>query len=720
MAPRKERPRVAIEDNVEAFLAAGIAAFEQGLAEMREVLDIPPDLDPAEWVERHFNLSPETTGQVQPFKLYGYQRGMLQAMCDPECDELYMPKSTRTGVTQLGMAAAAYYIGHKHSQVMLVQPIEQKAQEFANDYLTPAFRDSELLAGLVRKPSKGERQDTWDNRLYSNGGMMRLGWAASDGTFRGRTAQILMGDEVDDDGWLATADKSQGDKFKLFKDRGKTRHGSRMIMWSSPLRRKTSLIWPQWEKSTKEYYFVPCPHKDCGHMQRLQWGSKESRFGIKPHYDDDGNLKGAFYMCEACEQLIEDDRATREWMDANGEWRATAAPTRRRVRGMHISALYSMAPKVSWTTLWEEWMEAQGDADKLKHFFNSNLGLPFDDVVVDQQVDPGSFAETRPEPYRAEMPIWTRRVTIGVDSQKGKDDPDKKDWLPPRHEVSVVAWGPGEESAVIGHFIIPATRPFDTEASKALDDIILRKWRREDGREFQAVLAAVDCSFMIDEAIAYCMGAHRARICVPVRGENETSVKLSPIVISKPGVHAQTGRQFTNIGTRTAKNALFRRLKIETPGPGYIHFPDSLAKAIAAERHPYAPYFDGLFAEKSFYDKKGVLHWEPIGSLTGEPWDCLVYALAALRIAYLRYPGLLAELAPPKEPRVDVRYEGPDMSAMAAVLTEKLLDQGAAPTLAADPARLPATPLASKAYAPPEEIRVPRQLATVRPSWGRR
>ena len=59
--------------------------------------------------------------------------------------------------------------------------------------------------------------------------MMRLGWAMSDGTFRGRTAQILFGDEVDDDGWMPSVEKSQGDKFKLFKDRGKTRSGS----WSA-------------------------------------------------------------------------------------------------------------------------------------------------------------------------------------------------------------------------------------------------------------------------------------------------------------------------------------------------------------------------------------------------------------------------------------------------------------------------------------------------------
>lgn len=713
----KTKPRVRLEAEAEAYLALGVEAFAQGLLAARDILEIPEDLDAVDWVQEHFKLSPETTGQVQDFKLFGYQRGMLKRMTDPETRELYIPKSTRTGVTQLGMAAAAYFVGHKHSQVMFVQPIEEKAQEFANDYLTPAFRDSKLLSAIVRKPTKGERQDTWNVRLFSNGGLFRLGWASSDGTFRGRTAKELFGDEWDDDGWTPAGEKSQGDKAKLFKDRGKTRAGSRLIMWSSPLRRKTSRVWPAFEKTNQEHYFVPCPHKDCGHMQRLQWGTKDTPYGIKPHYGNDGVLKGAFYMCEECQELIPDDRETREWMDEHGEWRGTATSTRRGVFGMHISALYSMAPGVSWTLLWEEWMEAQGDPEALKHFFNSSLGLPFDDIVVDQHVEPGSFAETRPAPYRAEMPLWARRVTIGIDTQRGKDDPDKKDYLPPRHEATVVAWGPGEESAVLGHFIVEATSPFDTDAKAALDRIISRRWRREDGREFQAVVVAVDCSYLIDEAISFCMESHRARVCVPVRGENETSVKLSPIVVGKPGIHAQTGRQYTVLGTRTAKNTIFRRLKIETPGPGYVHFPASLAPAHAAERYPYAPYFDGLFAEKSYHDKKGVLHWEPINkAVTGEPWDCFVYALAAIRIAGMRYPSIVAEMQPSKTPRVDVRYEGADMSAMAEILNARLMHLGQAPTV------IPSVeaPPPSRSYAPPEQIRMPRQLATIRPSWSRR
>ncbi|MEL6061856.1 MULTISPECIES: terminase gpA endonuclease subunit [unclassified Methylobacterium] len=691
------KPREAIDGAAAEYLALGIEAFHDGLVGLRSVLDIPEDLDVVEWIERHFYLSAETTGQTQLAKLFGYQRGMAREMCNPEVEEWYGPKSTRTGVTQIGAMVAAYQVRHKHTQCMMVQPTEQKAQEFANDYWTPAFRDSPMLAEIVRKPIKGERLDTWDTRLYSNGGMMRLGWAMSDGTFRGRTAQILMGDEVDDDGWMPSGEKSQGDKFKLFKDRGKTRHGSRLLLWSSPLRLRTSRIWPQWERSDKQYYFVPCPHEGCGHMQRLQWGSKDTRYGVKPHYDDEGRFVAAFYMCEACEQLIEDDRKTREWMDEHGEWRATAVAARKGIRGMHISALYSMAPNVSWSKLWEEWMDAQGDPAALQHFYNSNLGLPFDDVSAEKGADPGSFAEMRPEPYRAELPAWVRAVTYGADVQRGKDDPDAKDYLPPRVEVQVIGWGAQEESAVIGYFVIPATTPLDPACAAALDALKDRVWIREDGRKIKAVAGAMDCSWMMEEVIGFCQAAHRARFWTPVRGENEYGVRLAPFIISKPGVHAQTGSQFTKLGTRTGKNLVMRRLQNETPGPGHVHFPKSLQAAMPDGYD----YFEGLFAERSYHDRKGVLVWERISKAnTGEPWDTMLYALAALRIACGRNPALKAAMIDQRPRAEEVRWTGEDRSAMAQAALDKLVGKGTGAPIAAPLPRSAPKPVRRQPMAP--------------------
>lgn len=44
------KPREAIDAAADEFLAWGIEAFAEGLVELRNVLEIPEDLDPAEWI----------------------------------------------------------------------------------------------------------------------------------------------------------------------------------------------------------------------------------------------------------------------------------------------------------------------------------------------------------------------------------------------------------------------------------------------------------------------------------------------------------------------------------------------------------------------------------------------------------------------------------------------------------------------------------------------
>lgn len=56
-------------------------------------------------------------------------------------------------------------------------------------------------------------------------------------------------------------------------------------------------------------------------------------------------------------------------------------------------------------------------------------------------------------------------------------------------------------------------------------------------------------------------------------------------------------------------------------GPGAMTFPATFSDT----------YFDGLSAEKLHIDKKGLRHWQrKKSSQTGEEWDCLIYAYAAL------------------------------------------------------------------------------------------
>jgi phage terminase large subunit GpA-like protein len=80
-----------------------------------------------------------------------------------------------------------------------------------------------------------------------------------------------------------------------------------------------------------------------------------------------------------------------------------------------------------------------------------------------------------------------------------------------------------------------------------------------------------------------------------------------------------------SIGTDTAKELIYSRLKITEPGAGYCHFP----------AHYDETYFKQLTAEKvvTRYNKGfPVRKWEKPQGRRNEALDCRVYALAALHI----------------------------------------------------------------------------------------
>jgi phage terminase large subunit GpA-like protein len=80
-----------------------------------------------------------------------------------------------------------------------------------------------------------------------------------------------------------------------------------------------------------------------------------------------------------------------------------------------------------------------------------------------------------------------------------------------------------------------------------------------------------------------------------------------------------------SIGTDTAKEMIYSRLKIETIGSGYCHFP--------ANRDD--EYFKQLTAEKlvtRYHKGYPVRKWEKPAGRRNEALDCRVYALAALGI----------------------------------------------------------------------------------------
>ena len=77
------------------------------------------------------------------------------------------------------------------------------------------------------------------------------------------------------------------------------------------------------------------------------------------------------------------------------------------------------------------------------------------------------------------------------------------------------------------------------------------------------------------------------------------------------------------IGVDTAKDAIYARLRIDTPGPGYSHFPQDRD----------AEWFRQLTAEKvqtRYIKGRQVREWYKKDGDRNEALDCRVYAMAAL------------------------------------------------------------------------------------------
>ena len=117
-----------------------------------------------------------------------------------------------------------------------------------------------------------------------------------------------------------------------------------------------SRIEREYEASDQQRYYVPCPH--CGTLQWLKFERLHWPKGLPDR---------THYVCEACEEAIEERHEP--WMiaEANGaDWMPTASAERvatakaAGIVGFHISGLYSPLGWLSWDEIARGWGASMG------------------------------------------------------------------------------------------------------------------------------------------------------------------------------------------------------------------------------------------------------------------------------------------------------------------------------------------------------------------------
>jgi len=412
----------------------------------------------------------------------------------------------------------------------------------------------------------------------------------------------------------------EGDPMILFPKRAEHYAGIEKILIESTLKIKgASHGENQYQQSSMGKFHIPC--LKCGHMQYLEWGTRDTPFGLKYQVWKDGKIRKTWYMCAGCGGEIE-ERKKFIWLN-KGEY-IHEDPVNK-YRGFMVHGLMSPPGMALWDDKALEWIKAQGKYEALQVFLNT--------FCVKTYEHPGTVRlkwevlKARAEPFRFfEIPNDVFVLSLGVDTH------DK------RLTLTLIGRGKDDELWIL-YFGEIFGDPNDSYVWDELDKFLARGFPRKDGASLKISNCSIDMGGHRTEAVKK-YTRKRWPQCIAAQGaRGNTGPILAPptdVDVTFGGQKIKGGAKVWNVNTYVMKTDIYARYKKDKPGPGYIHFsadlPDEFYKQITAE-------------EFVMTTKKGypVMSWENtrIGK-DNHALDCLVYALAGL----MRITPTLAVLRP--------------------------------------------------------------------------
>jgi phage terminase large subunit GpA-like protein len=474
--------------------------------------------------------------------------------------------------------------------------------------------------------SKKRAKDASNTTLSKTfrGGDLAIGGANSAASLAARSRRVLVLDEIDrypaelpgEGATLAIA-------FKRTAAYGRRR---RIAMYSSPTLRGASIdVW--FHRGDQRRYFVPCPA--CGAMNPYEWQNVQ--------WHDDNPATARIHCPESgCGHAMGD--AERVAVLSSGEWRPTAPAegdeTRdRAIVSFHLWEAYS--PFSSLSEIVSGFLRARaaqkaGDQAEMHTWQNTTLGEPVEPDAGDG-VEPHVLLMRREEYGDVDVPAGACCLTMGVDVQ---DD---------RLEIIVVGWGPGEEWWLVDRQTLPGDTS-QPEPWAFLTEVLDHQYKHATGQRIPVQATCID-SAGHRTTLVYTYAEQKAarRVFATIGRDGQRPIVSSPSP-RKWGREKRPVPLYT-IGVDAAKALLVSRMALTERGPGYLHMPhvdwsdEELAAQLTSER---------LVTRFS----RGVPSqiWKKTRP-RNEALDCVVLALAALRLLHPDLDLLAQRLANPDEPK---------------------------------------------------------------------
>ena len=575
----------------------------------------PPDWTVSQWADNVRRLSSEAsaepgrwvTGRAE------YQRGIMDAINDPQTERVVIMSSAQVGKTEILNNVVGYHIDHDPCPLLVLQPTLEMAETWSKDRLAPMLRDTPEIGRKISDPKARDSKNTILHKSFL-GGHVTMAGANSPASLASRPIRVVLADEVDR--YPASAG-TEGDPLNLAVKRTATFWNRKILAVSTPTIKGISRIEVAFAETDQRRFFIPCPR--CGHKHVLTWA------GVRW---DRGSPASARFVCPECGgefSNTEKNAAVRR-----GRWIA-GAPFRGRA-GFHIWEAYSPWRHVS--EMVQDFLDAKDNAERLQVWTNTSLGETWEGAG--DSINEHDLAGRLPfKQDEHNVPRLGLLLTAGVDTQ------------PDRLEVEVVAWGAGEQSWSVDYHVIhgdpdiPEGQP--GSPWDGLTDYLRKSWRHETGAELSVSWTCIDSGGHNTQAVYGYAKRHKGARVFAIKGAAGAG---RPIV--GPPSRRRSGKvkrpvDLYIVGVDAAKMTIMNRLKLDTPGPGFCHFP------VGRD----ADYFRQLCSEKlvtRYVKGFPVREFHKASSARNEALDCRVYAFAALVIAAPQWDKIALRMKRKTEP----------------------------------------------------------------------
>ena len=563
---------------------------------MNDGFEVPERLPPSTWAEQNVSVA---VGNALPglisFSDLAYQRDILDVADQRKTNYLTVMSSAQAGKTTCALAISAFFILQKPRSIIILQPSESDVRIFQASKFDPLLRANPILERAFVKPRSSEGVNNQQVKDF-RGGHLMFSWSHSTGTLKGRSAAVIINDEVDE-----YPVSPQGHPSDLLSERSATFGDARLnIELSTPTDAGVSRIESRYHLGDMRRWHLRCV--SCTSYQAPDWADVE--------YREENPFDTARWVCKKCgykHKNYERIEASRQ-----GKWVAEAPFINH--ASFHISGLASPLRRLGDIAV--QYNDLISSGKPLNVFENTVLGIPHqtssesarDLDLSRNQID-----------YEYPVPDGVRGLVGAVDVQKD------------RLECAVWGFDKQSRSWLVGHWRLEGD-PTESRVWEGLWKLLSRGWERRGDKKQNLVVVGVDSGYLTMQVENFIAAYRRKASRIGCRLYSLKGVtSRDNNVVKRPTSRYRVGRlsysDRININSIPSKVNAMRLLHVTEPeAPGYCSFP----------LHIDDEFFDSLCSESQIlsYDRRGfpVISWKKDFE-RNEIWDLWRYCHALAMIA---------------------------------------------------------------------------------------